>query len=111
MNMKSEKFQNFTVLRIEGKIDTARSSVLEDEINRLFDNGEKNLIFNCKKMNYISSSGLRVFLVAQKKSTSLNGKLYLCNLQPGIQEIFRISGFSNLFKIFETQEAALENKQ
>jgi anti-anti-sigma regulatory factor len=31
-------------------------------------------------------------------------------MQPGIQEIFRISGFSNLFKIYETQEAALENE-
>ncbi len=109
MNIKSEKVQNFTVLRIEGRIDTVRSSVLENEINQLFNNGEKNLILNCKEMNYISSSGLRVFLVAQKKAIALNGKLMLCNMQPGIQEIFRISGFSNLFKIFETQEAALEN--
>lgn len=109
MNIKSEKVQNFTVLRIEGRIDTVRSSILENEINQLFNNGEKNLILNCKEMNYISSSGLRVFLVAQKKAIALNGKLMLCNLQPGIQEIFRISGFSNLFKIFETQEEALEN--
>ena len=109
MNIKSEKVQNFTVLRIEGRIDTVRSSVLENEINQLFNNGEKNLILNCKEMNYISSSGLRVFLVAQKKAIALNGKLMLCNMQSGIQEIFRISGFSNLFKIFETQEAALEN--
>jgi len=109
MNIKSEKVQNFTVLRIEGRIDTVRSSILENEINQLFNNGEKNLILNCKEMNYISSSGLRVFLVAQKKAIALNGKLMLCNMQPGIQEIFRISGFSNLFKIFETQEAALEN--
>lgn len=108
MNIKSEKKQNFIVLKIEGRIDTVRSSVLEKEINQLFEKGEKNLILNCKEMNYISSSGLRVFLVAQKKAISLDGKLYLSNLQPGIQEIFRISGFSNLFKIFETQETALK---
>lgn len=110
MNIKSEKIQDFTVLRIEGRIDTIRSSALEEEVNRLFEGGERNLIFNCKKMNYISSSGLRVFLVAQKKAISLDGKLFICNLQPGIQEIFRISGFSNLFKIFDTEEKALENK-
>jgi anti-anti-sigma factor len=61
-------------------------------------------------MNYISSSGLRVFLVAQKKVLSLNGKLILCNMQPTIQEIFRISGFSNLFRIFDTLEEALESQ-
>lgn len=110
MNVKNEKIQNFTVLRIKGRIDTLRSSGLEDEVNQIFDKGETNLIFNCNEMNYISSSGLRVFLVAQKKAISLNGKLYLCNLQPGIQEIFRISGFSNLFKIFETEEEALKNQ-
>lgn len=110
MNIKQEKIKNFTVLKIKGRIDTVRSTSLENEINQLFDSGETNLIFNCKEMNYISSSGLRVFLVAQKKAIALNGKLLLCNMQPAIQEIFRISGFSNLFKIFDTQEAALENE-
>lgn len=110
MNIKKEKTGDFLVLKIKGRIDTVHSSVLENEVNILFENGEKNLIFNCGGINYISSSGLRVFLVAQKKAIALKGKLLLCNMQPGIQEIFRISGFSNLFQIFETQEAALKNE-
>jgi anti-anti-sigma factor len=111
MNIKKEKAGDFSVLKIKGRIDTLHSTILENEVNQLFDSGEKNLIFNCGGMNYISSSGLRVFLVAQKKAMALKGKLLLCNMQPAIQEIFRISGFSNLFKIFETQEAALENER
>lgn len=98
------------MLKIKGRVDTLHSTILENEVNQLFDNGEKNLVFNCGGMNYISSSGLRVFLVAQKKALALKGKLLLCNMQPSIQEIFRISGFSNLFRIFETQEEALENQ-
>ena len=109
MNIKKEKIENFSVLKIKGRIDTVHSSVLEREVNQLFDDGEKDVIFNCKGMNYISSSGLRVFLVAQKKAKAINGKLYLCEMQPAIQEIFRISGFSNLFKIFDTLEKALVN--
>jgi anti-anti-sigma factor len=107
---KKEKTGNFTVLKIKGRIDTIHSSALEEEVNQLFDNGEQNLIFNCSGMNYISSSGLRVFLVAQKKAKAINGKLFLCEMQPAIQEIFRISGFSNLFRIFNTQEEALKNQ-
>ena len=110
MNIKSEKIKNFTVLKIEGRIDTLHSSVLEEQVNQLFESGEKNLIFNCKGMNYISSSGLRVFLVAQKKAISLDGKLYLCNMQPAIQEVFRISGFSNLFTIYDTQKEIFDNQ-
>jgi len=110
MNIKKEKIGNFSVLKIKGRIDTIHSSAFEDEVNLLYGSGEKNWIFDCSGMNYISSSGLRVFLVAQKKVISINGKLYLCSMQPAIQEIFRISGFSNLFKIFGTQEEALENQ-
>ena len=110
MNIRKEKIGNFSVLKIKGRIDTIHSSAFEDEVSQLFDSGEKNLIFNCGEMNYISSSGLRIFLVAQKKAKSINGKLFLSNMQPAIQEIFRISGFSNLFRIFDTQEEALENQ-
>ena len=110
MNIKKEKIGDFSVLKIKGRVDTIHSSALEGEVNQVFDSGEKNLIFNCSGMDYISSSGLRVFLVTQKKVIPLKGKLYLSNLQPAIQEIFRISGFSNLFRIFETQEEALENQ-
>jgi anti-anti-sigma factor len=108
MKIKKENIENFIVLKIKGRIDTIHSVELETEINQLFARGEKQFIFNCSEINYISSSGLRVFLVAQKKVISLKGKLYLCNLQPPIQEIFRISGFSNLFRIFDTQEEIFE---
>lgn len=110
MKINKNKIGIFTVLEIKGRVDTINSADLETAVNKVFENGEKNLIFNCSEMIYISSSGLRVFLVAQKKAILLSGKLYLCNMQPSIQEIFRISGFSNLFKIFATQEEAIENQ-
>ena len=110
MNITKEKIGNYSVLNINGRIDTFHASDFEDVVSQLLGSGEKNLIFNCSGMNYISSSGLRVFLVAQKKVISMDGRLYLCNMQPAIQEIFRISGFSNLFRIFGTQEEALEDQ-
>jgi anti-anti-sigma factor len=110
MDIKKDKIGTFSVLKIKGRIDTVHSGDLEKEVNQLFEGGEKYLIFNCDGMNYISSSGLRVFLVAQKKAIAMNGKLFLCNMQPAIQDIFRISGFSNLFRIVATQEEALQNQ-
>jgi anti-anti-sigma factor len=110
MNIIKEKIENFTVLKIKGRVDTVHSVELETEVNRMFESGEKHLIFNCSKMDYISSSGLRVFLVAQKKVISSKGELYLCNLQPVIQEVFRISGFSSLFKIYDNQDEIFKNQ-
>ncbi len=110
MNIKKEKLGDFSILKIKGRVDTVHSTELEAEVIKLFDSGETNVIFNCSDMNYISSSGLRVFLVAQKRAIAINGKLFLCNMQPPIKEIFRISGFANLFRIFDTQEEALESQ-
>jgi len=108
MNITTEKVKDFSVLKIDGRIDTSNFSVFEEEIDQLFNNGVKNIIFNCSGLNYISSSGLRVFLVAQKKTILLKGRLHLCNMQPAIKEIFAISGFSNIFGIFDSLEEALE---
>ncbi|MEI7828813.1 MAG: STAS domain-containing protein [Prolixibacteraceae bacterium] len=110
MNIQKEKIGIYSVLYLKGKVETIHSSALEEEVSQLIDSGEKNLIFNCSGMNYISSSGLRVFLVTQKKVVSISGKLFLCNMQPAIQEIFRISGFSFLFSIFDTLEEVFENQ-
>jgi stage II sporulation protein AA (anti-sigma F factor antagonist) len=68
----------------------------------------KNIVLDCAELNYISSSGLRVFLIAQKKLMGLQGKLHLCAMQPSIKEIFDISGFSTIFKIFATEQEAIE---
>jgi anti-anti-sigma factor len=109
MNITTEKINDFTVLKIDGRIDTSNFSVLEEEVNQLFSNGVNNIVFDCSGLNYISSSGLRVFLIAQKKTILLQGRLHLCNMQPAIKEIFAISGFSNIFRIFNILGEALES--
>ena len=71
-------------------------------------NNETKIIANCANMDYISSSGLRVFLMTLKKIKGAGGKLVICALQDNIKEIFDISGFSNFFEMFASQEEALK---
>lgn len=108
MNLTKEKINDFSVININGRIDSTNYAEFEKQINQLFSSGETNIIINCKGLKYISSSGLRVFLIAQKKATAVNGKLFLCEMDPSIKEIFVISGFSTIFDIFETMEEALQ---
>lgn len=74
----------------------------------VIEGGCAKLVLDCSGLNYISSSGLRVFLIVQKKMTVVKGLFFTCNLQPGIQEIFNISGFSSIFSIFPDKESALK---
>jgi len=58
-------------------------------------------------MDYVSSSGLRILLMALKRITMVKGKFVLCNLQENIREIFEISGFTTIFEIYPNEEDAL----
>jgi anti-anti-sigma factor len=108
MELTTNKKGDFTIAEINGRIDTTNYNEFETQIMDIIGKGEKNIILNCEGLNYISSSGLRVFLITQKKLMGLKGKLHLCNMQPAIKEIFDMSGFSSIFKIFNTEEEALE---
>jgi len=109
MNIIKETISNYSILHIDGRVDTVNSPALEVEMDQLNNSGESKIIINCRNLKYISSSGLRIFLNAQKKAMTSKRKLCLCNMQPPIQEIFDISGFSSIFAIYGTLEEALNS--
>lgn len=110
MNIKKEKINDFSVIHIDGRIDTLNSTAFEAEMEQLHSSGETKIIIDCSNLKYISSSGLRVFLNAQKKAITTQGILSLCGMQHAIQEIFDISGFSSIFTIVNSMEEAMGHK-
>jgi len=107
MNLKEVKIENATIIEIDGRLDTTNFGQLEKKIMQHIEAGDIRILVDCSKMDYVSSSGLRIFLMALKKITALNGKFLLCGLQENIREIFEISGFTSIFNIFENQQQAL----
>lgn len=106
MEVHENKTDNYLVVNLSGRLDSSNYGVLEKKLFAFIENGEKQIVVNCSGLIYISSSGLRVLLMALKKITSVGGKFYLCSLQENIREIFDIAGFSSIFKLFETVEEA-----
>jgi anti-anti-sigma factor len=96
-----------TVIGIDGRLDTTNYATLESRLMSLLDGGQVKIIMDCTKMDYISSSGLRVFLLALKKTTILKGRFILSDLQETTREIFEIAGFTSIFEICKTKEEAL----
>jgi len=88
-----------TRIKIQGRIDTLTASEFETKVNEVINADYQAIAFDCSDMDYISSSGLRVFLMAQKKVSQAGKGLTICSLQPSIKEIFDISGFSQIFTI------------
>ncbi len=62
-------------------------------------NGEQHLIVDFSRLDFISSSGMRVLLMAAKTLNASDGKLVLCEMQDHIHEVFLISGFDQIIPI------------
>lgn len=89
------------IISFKGRLDAVNSSVYEEKLNKLLENTLDNLTFDLDELEYLSSSGLRIMLVAAKKLASENKKIKLCALKPHIKEVLSISGLISLFEIKE----------
>lgn len=85
------------ILYIEGEINSFTAPELEEVIKNDL-NGVKSLVFDLKDVEYLSSAGLRVLLVAHKVM-SKQGKMSLRHVNQSVMEVFDITGFSNILDI------------
>lgn len=107
MELIERKTEKCMIIGIKGRLDTINYSILEKRLTELLDQNMDRILINCVQMDYVSSSGLRILLMALKRITMVKGKFVLCNLQDNIREIFEISGFTTIFEIHPNEEDAL----
>ena len=85
------------VVTVIGELNSFTSNDLEEVIKNDL-NGVKSLVFDFKELDYLSSAGLRVLLVAQKIMAK-QGKMTLRNVNKSVMEVFEITGFLNILDI------------
>lgn len=86
------------LLLIEGRIDTITSQELEKEINEELGNFE-SLTLDFNDLKYISSAGLRVLIITQKKLNDENIPFEIINVNGTVGEIIQMSGFDKILTI------------
>lgn len=91
---------------LAGRLDSATSSYFEKDLLNLFNMPGCSVLMDFSALNYISSAGLRIILMAAKKAKQVNGRLMLCDLQPNVRSVFEVSGFLTIVEVVENQEAA-----
>ena len=108
MNVEILAAADYTLVSVAGRVDTTNATEFEKSMLGVVEGGSTKIVLDCSGLIYISSSGLRVFLIVQKKMMAIKGKFALCSLQPEIKEIFDISGFSSIFSLYADKEAAIK---
>jgi anti-sigma B factor antagonist len=107
MDILEKTIGDIGIISLSGRLDAYGANDVEKKLDSSIDTGQVQLVVDLKNLEYISSSGLRVFLAALKKVRKQQGDMKLAGLQPFIKEIFDIAGFTQLFTMFDTEETAL----
>lgn len=83
---------------LDGRLDTAAAVQTEKEMQPLFNSEGKNVVLDCNALQYISSSGLRLFLGVLKSVKAKGGHVYITGMSDDIRNVFAMTGFTNLFE-------------
>ena len=97
MTIEMKKNGSALTVSLAGRLDTVTSPDLEKALAAALAD-VKELTFDLAKLEYVSSAGLRVLLSAQKKM-SVAGKMVVKNVSETVNEIFEVTGFSDILTI------------
>ena len=97
--MKINRIQNGAELTmaLEGLLDTTTAPELDAALSGI--DGVANLIIDMEKLDYISSSGLRVLLAARKKLEKVGCPMTIVKANENVREIFEMTGFNEILTI------------
>ena len=87
-----------TVAALCGRLDTLAAQELAAQFEILQEKANGTIILDCSKLEYISSSGLRLFLILRKAADTKGGKVVVKDLSADVRKVFMITGFMNLFE-------------
>ncbi len=108
MEITERKEANVPIIVMKGRLDAASSGDLSERLSAAIEAGAHAMIIDFAELDYISSSGLRVMLMALKKLGATGGRLVLCSLKDHVREVFDIAGFAPLFPMFASAQEAIE---
>jgi anti-anti-sigma factor len=108
MEIQTAKEEKAVIVSVQGRIDAVTAPEFEKALSSLIARGENVFLFNFSGLEYISSAGLRSILSTAKQLKPKGGSILFSGLKGPVKDVFKISGFGAIFKIFETQEDALK---
>lgn len=109
MEILEKKAGDVCIVALSGRLDAQSANDVEKKLDSLIEAAQVKIVINLNDLEYISSSGLRVFLAALKKARKQQGDIKLACLKPFIKEVFDIAGFTQLFNLFDTEGAAVNS--
>ena len=110
MEISIDKQSKAVIVAVKGRMDAVTAPAFETTLADHIVTGASLFIVDCSALEYISSAGLRSLLTTAKALRACDGELVFAALQDVVREVFEIAGFGTIFTVFDSTDAALEQR-
>jgi anti-sigma B factor antagonist len=107
MDITTRIQNDVSLIGFAGNLDTNTSPEAQQALDGILDGGGQKIAVDFTALDYISSAGLRVLLATAKRLNGVGGAMHIFGLNETVEEVFEISGFSTIFRVFPDEDAAL----
>jgi anti-sigma B factor antagonist len=110
MNIRFETLALTTVVIPEGRLDFGAAAGFQRQVEEVLagaGTASAAVIIDCSALDYVSSAGLRVFLLATRAAQRAGISFALCALTPAVREVFDLSGFSRIISVHADRATAV----
>ncbi len=104
MDIIETRQNQITIFSLSGRLDSNSSPEFDKRIIQAMENGFRFIVLDCRKLDYITSAGLRVVVKTAKKLKPEEGRIILCAMEDYVKEVFEIAGFDSFLPILPTLE-------
>ncbi len=106
INMQTGEQDGIKILTLSGRLDGDGSIRLHDRINKEIDYDKDSLLLDMSGVEYISSAGLRVLILATR---TIKNEFGLCNPTSMVREVFAMTKLDNALFIYDDMAAAIQS--
>ena len=110
MTVLPRRFANAVVLSVSGRLDQDTCEDFRGELMKHVEQTARDggaITLDLAGLEYVSSAGLRCFMLASRQAKTQHGRIVVAALQPMVTEIFEISHFNLVFQVFPTVREAV----
>ena len=107
ISINIQSISSVSLVLVEGKLDTTTCLEFDKSVQPLVQN-EKFIIIDLSECTYLSSAGIRVLMISEKKLLAKGGGLFLSGLLPEVFEVIEMAGLQVVFRIFRNNEEAMD---
>ena len=106
---KNDKGLDVAVIQLSGRLDAQHAGTVEEKIMKAINDGYINLLINMDEINYLGSSGIKVFLALNNKLNDVNGKLKIVNMHETGIKILKAMEIIDRFNLYNSKSGALNS--